>query len=147
MATDYREVLKELRAEEKKLENDLAAIRAMIPGAEVMVARMTPASKAVWVSSSQMSPTSSKFSGMQVKEAILRLLSETPKPLMPAEITKALMEGDVQTKSQDLSGNVASTLNQMKNEIERVEGGWRLKNHASTQDRAWERPFTVHANG
>jgi hypothetical protein len=126
MATNYRDVLEELKAEEKRLVAELEAIRAMIPGAEVMASRMPP----VQALSFQPPPTPARitFSGVGPKQAILNLLAQSEKPLMPAEITRQLLEGGIQTRSTDFSGMVGSTLTQMKgdNLVERKDEGWVL---------------------
>jgi len=127
MATDYREVLAELRAEEARLESDLEAIRAMIPGAEVMVRRMATAT--IDLFSAPKAPSWGRpFAGMGIRQAIIRLLAGSDRPMMPSDITRRLIEGGVETKAADFSGNVSSTLTQMRQDeiVDRVEDGWTL---------------------
>ncbi len=129
MATDYREVLQELRAEEKRLEDELDAIRSMIPGAELMAKRQS----ARIVEPSPVAPRAplrvSPYAGMGIKQAIIHLLVSRTAPVMPAEITRLLLDGGVQTRSNDFAGSVSSTLTQMRQEgiIDRAEEGWVIR--------------------
>jgi hypothetical protein len=120
MAIDYHEVLAELRAEETRLLAELNTVRASIPGIEILAKRQLRVS----------APPMARFAGMGTKEAILRLLRGSERPLMPADIARLLMEGGIQTKSADFPSTVTSTLNQLKAEnlVSRVEDGWQLGN-------------------
>jgi hypothetical protein len=123
MATDYCEVLKELRAEEKRLVDELEIIRGMIPGAELMAKRM-PAPIRNLPPLAIPKPVS--YAGMGPKMAILELLGKAGKPLMPADITRLLLEGGIQTRSNDFAGTVGTTLTQLKSAglVERKDEGW-----------------------
>ncbi len=123
MAIDYHKMLTDLRSEEQRLVTELDAVRAMIPGAEVMARRMPSSAPSPPL---PISMSRFPYFGMGTKEAILRLLSTSANPLMPSDITKALLEGGVQTRASDFAGTVGSTLTQMKGEtlVERKEDGW-----------------------
>jgi hypothetical protein len=119
METDFRKVLKDLRAEEKRLDTELSTIRAMIPGAELMASRM-PISR---------EPERMIFNTMGTKDAIIALLATQTSPVVSGDIVKELINGGIRTTSSDFSSSVGSTLYQLKKDgaIEKLEDGWRLK--------------------
>ena len=136
MATDYQEVLKELRAEEARLESELEIIQATIPGVELLAKRMTtqPVTAEIMFGPPKSLPVETvgffPYSGMGTKQAIVRYLNSQPFPQMPSVIAQALLDGGIQTKSADFAGMVATTLTQMKaydGTVERVETGWKIK--------------------
>ncbi len=139
MATDYCEVLKELRAEEKRLVDELDIIRDMIPGAELMAKRIS-------VSARNLPPhaisKAVSYADMGPRMAILKLLGESDKPLMPADITRLLLDGGIQTRSNDFAGTVGSTLTQLKIDglVERKDEGW-----VTRLDRMGNPPMNVSA--
>lgn len=145
MPTDYREVLKDLRAEEKRLTDELEIIRGMIPGAELMARRMPEAAEP------QLLPTShtKAFAKMGTREGILHLLGGANRPLMPAEITRMLLEGGVQTRSTDFSGMVGSTLTQLRGDdlVERKDEGWVITSKAmqAARDKVTVSPPAPHS--
>jgi hypothetical protein len=65
---------------------------------------------------------------MGTRQAITSYLESESVPRMPSDITKALIDGGIVSKSTDFSGMIGSTLTQMKGDglVERVEDGWRL---------------------
>ncbi|HEY5328663.1 MAG TPA: hypothetical protein VIJ79_02165 [Acidobacteriaceae bacterium] len=127
MATDYRQVLKELREEESRLKSELDVIRTMIPGAELMAKRMP--THVVSNHPAGLTLLTAPYSGMGPKQAIQTYLQSEKVPRMPSDIVKALIEGGIVTRANDFSGMVGSTLTQMKAEglLDRVEDGWQLK--------------------
>lgn len=117
MATDYREVLRDLKREEKRLESELLTIRSMIPGAELMASRMP----------SIQIPSNRIFQTMGIKEAVITYLGRQVSPVASGDIVRELINGGIQTKSSDFAGSVNSTLYQLKGkEIEKVSDGWKL---------------------
>lgn len=144
MAIDYRQVLKELRDEESRLEAELEVIRSTIPGVELMASRtpepykeLTPEEafgNSLQYSNISLSPGQASFSiqgpytGMGTKQAILTFLRASAFPQMPSFIAKSLLDGGIVTRSSDFASMVATTLAQMKSEglVERLENGWRL---------------------
>ena len=121
MAIDYVALLAELRAEEQQLQKDIDAVRSAIAGAEVM-ARKQPLLSLPFREIMSNRP----YEGMGTKQAILRLLADTPKPIMPMELSRILIERGVKSSANDFAGNVSSTLTQMRQEgiIDRLEDGW-----------------------
>lgn len=124
MATNYRELLEELRIEETRLQSDLEAIRGMISGAEVMLRRTSLPLFASTPTPKQ--EAGRRFEGMGVRQAIIRMLADSLKPLMPSEIAISLRSGGVDSRSNDFPGLVSSTLTQLRQEsiIDRKEEGW-----------------------
>jgi hypothetical protein len=116
MTSDYRAVLNELRAEEKRLLAELEIVRSSIPGVELLSRR----TQMVEV------PPMARFSAMGTKEGILTLLEEHQKPLASGDISRLLLEGGIQTKATDFTSTVTSTLNTLKTDglVYRVEDGW-----------------------
>jgi hypothetical protein len=130
MATDYRQVLKELREEEVRLESELKIIRDAIPSLE-MLANRIPVSHTVGASPVRDLPLNGNaklppYARYGTKQAIHHYLSFQNAPKMPSEITQALLEGGIVTRSTDFGGMVGTTLTQMKADglVARVEDGW-----------------------
>jgi hypothetical protein len=130
MATDFWEVLKEMRDEETRLEAELKTIRATIPGIELLAKRsqapfpyLQPAPSYLTVNH-----LAKPYTLMGTRQAITSYLESESVPRMPSDITKALIDGGIVSKSTDFAGMIGSTLTQMKGDglVERVEDGWRL---------------------
>lgn len=122
METDFRKLLKDLRAEAQRLEDELSTIRAMIPGAELMASRMPIVPQ----------PERMMFSAMGTKDAVLHLLASQTSPIASGDIVKELINGGIRTNSADFSSTVGSTLYQLKKDgaLEKVEDGWRIRRNA-----------------
>jgi hypothetical protein len=129
MAIDYREVLKDLRAEEARLAGELETIRSTIPGVELLAKRVFPETINLPLPVRPIT-AKGKYSDMGPKEAISQLLGEVLEYMMPSDIAKTLLDGGVVTKSGDFVGMVGTILTQMKGDglVERSEYGWKLKN-------------------
>lgn len=66
------------------------------------------------------------FFGMKVPEAIRKYLAMTKRPAQAAAITKALLDGGLQSTAKDFSAAVQSSLTRMRGEIVKVPTGWAL---------------------
>lgn len=66
------------------------------------------------------------FFGLKVPDAIKLYLSMTKRPARASVITKALIDGGLQSTSQNFPANVQTALTRMKAEVVRVPNGWGL---------------------
>ena len=128
METDFRNALRELRAEERRLEDELQVIRRTLPGLELMASRMPPEENSHTV----------RYAKMGTKQAIMELLKQEDtntlsKSLTAAQIAQLLLAGGIQTKSTDYVRSVSTTLSQlgMDGLVERVEDRWKIKKDAA----------------
>jgi hypothetical protein len=119
METDFRRVLRDMRAEERRLEEELTVLRRSIPGIELMVSRMPPEANAA----------SLKYAQMGTKEATLHLLTESGNSLTAVDVAESLLAGGIRTRATDFYGSVSSTLSNLKSEglVDRVEDRWKIK--------------------
>jgi hypothetical protein len=116
MAFNFEEGIAELRAQEKRLEEELEEVRAAIPAL-------------VRLRNRQVLPpvtASKKFSGMGATKAIPQVLREVEVPLTSSEILDRLRAGGWTTGSQKPLSTVSATLSQLET-VERVGEGWRLR--------------------
>jgi hypothetical protein len=66
------------------------------------------------------------FFGLKVPEAIRAYLAMTKRPARPAVITKALLDGGLQSTAKDFPALVQTSLARMRGEVVRVPNGWAL---------------------
>jgi hypothetical protein len=120
METDFRKVLKELRAEEKRLDDELLVIRKTIPGIELMASKMAPEAGA----------RATRYASMGTREAILNLLTEEhTNSLTRDQISETLLAGGIRTTATDFAGSVSTTLSQLRasGHVDRVEDRWKIR--------------------
>ena len=120
MESDFRKVLREMRAEEKRLDEELTVLRRSIPGIELMVSRMPPETHS----------QASKYALMGPREAALHLLTEeSGNALTHIQIADTLLAGGIKTRSSDFYNSLSTTLSQLRSDgaIERVEDRWKIK--------------------
>ena len=66
------------------------------------------------------------FFGLKVPDAIKLYLTMTKRPARASVITKAILEGGLQSTSTNFPANVQTALTRMKGEVVRVPNGWGL---------------------
>ena len=72
-------------------------------------------------------PTSFEFASLGVTEAIRKVMSEAPeKRWTTRDLTDALMDRGIRTRSKNLTASVYATLTNNKKEFTRVDGAWVL---------------------
>ena len=122
MPVDYVEVLKELKAQEKALQDELDIVRGALPAIEKMAAKSAKPVPA-WV------PVTGKYSGMYATEAIPDALKGEVFPLTTAQIADKVKAGGLRSAAQNFVASISATLSQLKdrNVVEKVGDGWRLK--------------------
>lgn len=128
MKEHYEAVLRDMGEQERKLEAQLAKIRAARPAIQAMMDDAAP--------KPMQGPPLFKYSAMGPKEAMVALFADVNCPLQAHEIETRLREGGVKTSSSDFASVVKSTLANLKKEgaVERVEEGWRLTPHRRPAD-------------
>ena len=129
MAINYDEAIADLRAEEKRLQEELAQIQASIPGLIVLRnrAKMTVLSPD---SRSQANVyNGGRFSRMGATKAIPEVLKDSSIPLATSKILDLLRAEGWKTNSQNPTGLLSATLGQLveRGVVEKVGNGWRLK--------------------
>jgi len=133
MSLDYDEAIAELRAEEKRLEEELNQVRAAIPG--MIILRNRSRSKSSVASAPtpngtiQLPFVSGRFAGVGTTKAIPILLGEAHAPLVSREIFDALKAQGWTTEAERPLGVVSATLRQLEEKkiVERVGEAWRVK--------------------
>jgi hypothetical protein len=134
MPVDYEEVLRDLKAQEKALQDELDIVQGALPAIEKMAAKSAkPAPAPAWV------PVSGKYSGMYATEAIPDALKGETFPLTTAQIAEKVKAGGLRSAAQNFVASVSATLSQLKdrNIVEKVGDGWRLRT-VTEEDQAWE---------
>ncbi len=127
MTTNFRQVLRDMEQREAELIAELKDIQAAKPA----IQRMANAQPLPMV---PMNYPSGVFAALGTKDAILAYLTAQPRPRSVAEITKALLEGGIKTRSTDFTSVVKSTLGSLKEDekVERKEDGWILVSTSSS---------------
>jgi hypothetical protein len=123
MPVDYVEVLKELKAQEKALQDELDIVRGALPAIEKM------ATKALQTWPPPPPTVSGKYSSMYATEAIPDALKGEVFPLTTSQIADKVKAGGLRSTAQNFVASVSATLSQLKerNIVEKVGDGWRLK--------------------
>jgi len=129
MALNYDEAIAELRGEEKRLEEELAQIRAAIPAMIVLRNRNAHADEQPRKESERLLPGIGRYARMGATEAIAAFLRENKSTLTSREIYEGLSAGGWTTNAQKPIGVIAATLISLekKGTVERVGESWRIK--------------------
>jgi hypothetical protein len=154
MIDHYQAVLRDLelrrsrcKQELEELDNTIGGIKKLLSNqASLFVASPAPfpaaniAFKIATIAgASEVRIDHSRFTGMSVRWAILKLLAEnTGAQPTAAEIAQALVDGGMNSKGKDFGSNVSAVLSDMKNkrsEVVNSAGTWDL---TLTGHRAWE---------
>lgn len=124
MAIDYQEILKELRAEECRVQEELDTLRDALGALEIMASKMSPATPSRNGSMKQ----KQIYTMMGTKDAILYLLSTLDRPIKVADISRNLLSGGLHSRADDFSSTIYSSLTQLKATglVERMKHGWIL---------------------
>jgi len=109
MATDFRQILEKLKAEEQLLMARWAAVRDAIPSIELLASQgLRPDFEAVrspvtsYIVDLSLPPHGNKYSALGTQDAILHLLLEqSGNALTTQQITDALLAGGIRTSSTD----------------------------------------------
>lgn len=136
MALNYDEAIAELRAEEKRLEQELEQVRAAIPGMIVLRNRSRFGDQSIVVEPPKLHRHGivlGNLTGVGPTKGIQEVLKVAETPMNTREIFEAMRAQGWTTDAQKPVGVISATLIQLeKNGIaERVGESWRLKRKAS----------------
>lgn len=155
MAINYDEAIAELRAEEKRLDDELGQVRAAIPAMIVLrnryrASQPTPplpknyiqARPLTEVLANEVAGPVGRFLGMGATKAIPILLKDVDVPLTTSEIYDRLKAEGWASTAQSPIGTLSATLGQLKDVVEKIGEGWRLIKPAdqSSSTSGWTQP-------